>query len=81
MEITETQKRILLLTQEGIPFTSSPFHDIAEQLGLTERRRLFDRSLLMQQQGIIRRFGVSIATGTSESLLMPLCVKCSEMKR
>lgn len=59
MEITETQKKILLLTQEGIPIISSPFHDIAEQLDITEEE-VVQQITLMQKHGIIRRFGVSI---------------------
>lgn len=59
MEMTEIQKQILLLTQEGIPITSSPYHEIAQQLGITEED-VVKQIILMKEKGIIRRFGASI---------------------
>ena len=59
MEMTEIQKQILILTQEGIPITSSPYHDISQQLGMTEED-VVEQITLMKERGIIRRFGASI---------------------
>jgi DNA-binding Lrp family transcriptional regulator len=59
MEMTEIQKQILLLTQEGIPITPSPYHEIAQQLGITEEE-VVKQIVLMKEKGIIRRFGASI---------------------
>lgn len=59
MEMTEIQKQILLHTQEGIPITSSPYHEIAQQLDITEEE-VVKQITLMREQGIIRRFGASI---------------------
>ena len=59
MEMTERQKKILLLTQEGIPITPSPYHDIAEQLHVTEEE-VVKEIIQMRDRGIIRRFGASI---------------------
>lgn len=59
MEMTEIQKQILLLTQEGIPITPSPYHEIAQQLGITEEE-VVKQIILMKEKGIIRRFGASI---------------------
>ncbi|MBP2031051.1 DNA-binding Lrp family transcriptional regulator [Methanohalophilus levihalophilus] len=58
--IDELSYMILKLTQEGIPFSSSPFADIAEELGISEQE-VVDRLELMQKEGFIRRFGASIA--------------------
>ncbi len=58
--IDELSFLILKLTQEGIPFTSSPFADVAEELGVSEQD-VVDCLASMQKEGFIRRFGASIA--------------------
>lgn len=57
--MTQIQKRILLLTQEGIPITSSPYNEISRKLGITEEE-VVKQITLMKEKGIIRRFGASI---------------------
>lgn len=59
-KIDELSYLILKLTQEGIPFSSSPFAGIAENLGISEQE-VVDRLKSMQKEGLIRRFGASIA--------------------
>lgn len=59
MQMTDIQKQILLLTQEGIPITPSPYHEIAQQLGITEEE-VVKQIILMKEKSIIRRFGASI---------------------
>ncbi|MDK2892724.1 siroheme decarboxylase subunit beta [Methanohalophilus sp.] len=59
-KIDEISYLILKLTQDGIPFSSSPFEDIAEKLGISEQE-VVDRLVDMQKNGFIRRFGASIA--------------------
>jgi DNA-binding Lrp family transcriptional regulator len=56
----ELSLRILRLTQDGIPFVSAPFAAIADELGISEQE-VVDRLKAMREEGIIRRFGASIA--------------------
>jgi DNA-binding Lrp family transcriptional regulator len=52
-------RKILLLTQDGIPLVPEPFADIANSLGITEDEVL-TRIHRMLEEGIIRRFAASI---------------------
>ena len=55
--IDETDRRIVLATQEGLPLTRRPYDAVAEQLGLTPQE-VIDRMHRMLDEGIIRRIGV-----------------------
>ncbi len=57
--LDEINIRILKLTQDGIPLTHSPFANVAEELGISEKE-VVDRIAAMQEKGFIRRFGASI---------------------
>ena len=54
--LNETDLAIMRATQSGLPLTSRPYHQIAEQLGLTAEV-VMTRIAVMQKQGIIRRIG------------------------
>ncbi len=51
-----TDRRIMHLTQAGLPITPEPYQTIAEQLGLSADE-VMSRMVAMQEQGIIRRIG------------------------
>ncbi|ADI73156.1 putative transcriptional regulator, AsnC family [Methanohalobium evestigatum Z-7303] len=51
--------KIIKLTQDGIPFTHSPFAQIASYLGISEDE-VINIIKEMENKGIIRRFGASI---------------------
>lgn len=53
------EEKILRAIQDGIPLTHSPFSEIASQLDMTEEE-VISRIKMMQEKGIIRRFGASI---------------------
>lgn len=59
VQMDELDTRLLKLTQDGIPFTHSPFTDVAKELGMTEEG-VIDRIKHLQLNGFIRRFGASI---------------------
>jgi DNA-binding Lrp family transcriptional regulator len=52
-------KEILMLVQNGIPFTREPFREIAEKNGFTEEE-LLSRLNVMKRKGVIRRFSANI---------------------
>ena len=52
--IDDTDRQIIRATQSGLPLVSRPYHEVAEQLGLSVSDVL-SRMQLMQENGIIRR--------------------------
>lgn len=54
--LDETDRRIILATQAGLPLTPRPYHAIAEQLGL-DADDVMERLRAMQNRGVIRRLG------------------------
>lgn len=56
MQLTEFDKQLLNIIQTGLPLTSAPFADIAAQMGCDERQ-VMERLRVLQEQGLIRRFG------------------------
>jgi len=50
-------RAIITATQNGLPVTRRPYHDIAEELGL-DHRLVLERIQEMLEQGVIRRIGV-----------------------
>ncbi len=57
--INELDKKIINLLQGDLPLTPTPFADVAEQLGIYEKR-LLARIRELKEQGIIRRFGATL---------------------
>ena len=55
----EIDTQLIKMTQDGILLVHAPFAEIAAKLGLSEEA-VVSRFLKMQDEGIIRRFGVSI---------------------
>ena len=56
MMIDVTDRRIILATQAGLPRVAQPYHQIADDLGLTADE-VMARLRRMQHDGIIRRVG------------------------
>jgi DNA-binding Lrp family transcriptional regulator len=52
-------KKILIITQDGIPLVSEPFNQLAKGLGIPEEE-LLEKLNNMLKDGTIRRFGASI---------------------
>ena len=50
-------RAIITATQQGMPVSRTPYHDIADQLGL-DPRLVMNRLQEMLNQGVIRRIGV-----------------------
>ncbi len=50
-------RSIITATQAGLPLSKLPYHDVAEQLGIS-LELLLERIQYMQDSGIIRRIGV-----------------------
>ncbi len=57
MLMDETDRRIIELTQSGLPLVRHPWHAVAEQLDM-DVQDLLVRMQRMQDTGIIRRIGV-----------------------
>ena len=53
----ETDRRIIELTQNGLPLVRNPWHVVADQLQM-DVQELLARMQRMQDNGIIRRIGV-----------------------
>jgi len=56
----ETDRKILLATQDGLPLVPEPFAAVARQLGLSEEAVL-SRLAGMLERGEVRRLGASLA--------------------
>ncbi len=54
--IDELDRRIIQATQEGLPLVPQPYHQVAEQLGVSAEE-VMERVVRMLQEGIIRRIG------------------------
>ncbi|TNF35570.1 MAG: Lrp/AsnC family transcriptional regulator [Gammaproteobacteria bacterium] len=55
--LDETDRRIIEITQGGLPLVRQPWHAVAEQLDM-QVQDLLQRIQVMQDKGIIRRIGV-----------------------
>jgi len=55
--IDAVDRKIIEATQEGLPLTPQPYHDIAKELGL-EATDVIERFRRMLSEGIIRRIAV-----------------------
>lgn len=53
----ELDRRIVLATQSGLPVVAEPYHQVAEQLGITAQH-LMERLEAMKKDNRIRRIGV-----------------------
>ncbi|HYG85252.1 MAG TPA: AsnC family transcriptional regulator [Azospirillum sp.] len=53
-QLDETDRRIMLATQEGLPIVARPFAAVAERVGIPEAE-VIDRFRRMQEMGIVRR--------------------------
>ena len=56
MQLTKFDKQLLNIIQTGLPLTSTPFDDVAAQLGSSETT-VIERLAALREQGVIRRFG------------------------
>jgi len=54
--VDELDRRLIVLTQTGLPLTTQPYISLAEQLGISEAEVL-RRMQAMLDQGVIRRMG------------------------
>lgn len=54
--LDETDRRIVIATQGGLPLVPRPYHAVAEQLGLPPEE-VMERLRRMLESGIIRRIG------------------------
>lgn len=54
--LEETDRRLILATQAGLPLVPRPYHAVAEQLGM-EAAEVIERLEAMQARGVIRRIG------------------------
>lgn len=54
--LDDTDRRIVLATQAGLPLTPHPYHAVAEQIGTTPDE-VMRRMQRMHKEGIIRRIG------------------------
>jgi siroheme decarboxylase len=57
MNMDDTDRRLVVATQGGLPLTPQPYHTIAEQLGITAEE-VMTRMQRMLDSGAIRRIGV-----------------------
>lgn len=55
-DIDDTDRRIIIATQAGLPLTERPYHAVATDLGL-DAHEVMTRMTRMLQAGIIRRIG------------------------
>ncbi|MBY0432428.1 MAG: Lrp/AsnC family transcriptional regulator, partial [Rhodospirillales bacterium] len=54
--IDETDRRLIVATQSGLPLTPRPYHDIAERLDLPAAE-VMERLRRLEDSGVIRRIG------------------------
>jgi len=54
--IDELDRRIIQATQEGLPLVPRPYHQVAEQLGVSAQE-VMERFKHMLENGVIRRIG------------------------
>jgi DNA-binding Lrp family transcriptional regulator len=58
-QFTPTEESILRIVQDNLPESTTPYADIAQQVGCTEAEVL-ELLLRLKESGAIRRFGASI---------------------
>jgi len=56
MTIDQTDRKIIVATESGLPLVSQPYQAIADQLGLAAEE-VMQRIRTMQKNGVIRRIG------------------------
>ncbi len=59
MHLTETERRVLQVLQNGMPTTLTPYQDMARQAGITTDG-LLDLLRKWRQDGIVRRVGAVV---------------------
>ncbi len=57
MKIDKIDRQIIIATQAGLPLTSQPYQQIADELGI-DKETVMQRMLSMQEHGVIRRIAV-----------------------
>lgn len=55
--LDETDRKIIAATQQGLPLTRQPYHDVADAIGI-DVTEVISRMNTMTELGIIRRTGV-----------------------
>lgn len=60
--LTQTEKELLDLLQNSFPLTAAPYHDLAEELGLSEDE-VIQKVQALKQRGVIRRIGAILDAG------------------
>ncbi len=55
--LDDTDRKIIAATQQGLPLTRQPYHDVANQIDL-DVKEVITRMQSMTDRGIIRRTGV-----------------------
>ena len=59
MVLTEQDRQLISAIQGGIPLVSHPYAAVGEGIGMSEQQ-VIDRIGEMQEQGVIKRFGVVV---------------------
>lgn len=59
MVLSESDLQLIAAIQDGIPVSSRPYADIAEQLALSEQD-VIERITQLQAEGVIKRFGAVV---------------------
>lgn len=59
MDVTDFDKRLLAMIEDGLPLAARPYARIAQRLGATEDD-VIERLAALQREGVIRRFGVIV---------------------
>ena len=59
MVLSEQDQQLIRLIQGGLPLTSRPYADIAEQLGLKEQQ-VVERIQAFSEMGLIKRMGIVV---------------------
>ena len=59
MVLTETDRELIAVIQDGLPLVAHPYAAIAEQLGLSETA-VIKRLEMLQSAGLIKRMGVVV---------------------
>ncbi|PRX29873.1 AsnC family transcriptional regulator [Orenia metallireducens] len=52
----EIDQQLLTITQQGIPLTSTPYHDLGQQIGI-DGEEIIERLKKLKNNGYIRRIG------------------------
>lgn len=54
-QIDETDKKILMILQKGIPFSNRPYLEMAEEIGDISEEEVIERIRILKEENIIRR--------------------------